>query len=51
MYAAITLTANQTYTFTNLEQGKTILIRMTGAFAPTFPASCTLAGDSYNGAK
>ncbi len=52
VYAEITLTANQTYTFSNLEKGKTIIIRMTGAFVPTLPASCELVnGGTYNGAK
>ena len=52
MYAEITLSANQTYTFTNLEKGKTIIIRMTGAYVPTFPSACiNISGGTYTGAK
>lgn len=52
MYKEITLTANTTYTFTSLQKGKTIVIRMTGAFVPTLPASCELVnGGVYAGAK
>lgn len=51
-YKEITLTANTTYTFTNLEKGKTIVIRMTGAFVPTLPVSCELVnGGTYDGTK
>lgn len=52
VYNEITLGANQTYTFANLQKGKTIIIRMTGAYVPTLPASCELVnGGTYNGAK
>ena len=51
-YSEITLVANTTYTFTNLEKGKTIVIRMTGSFVPTLPASCELVnGGTYTGTK
>lgn len=51
-YKAITLTANTTYTFTNLEKGKTICLKMTGSFTPTFPASVTIVnGGAYDGTK
>ena len=52
MYAEITLTANTTFTFVNLEKGKSIIVRMTGAFVPTLPSSCIiLNGGTYTGAK
>ena len=52
MYAEITLTANTTFTFTNLEKGKTIILRLTGAFVPTLPSSCiVINGGTYTGAK
>lgn len=51
-YCEVTLTANTTFTFANLQKGKTIIIRMTGAFTPTFPGSCELVNSgSYNGTK
>lgn len=51
-YAAITLTANTTFTFTNLEKGKTILLKITGVFALTLPGSVTIVnGGTYDGTK
>lgn len=51
-YKAITLAANTTFTFTNLEKGKTIVLKMTGSFTPTFPASVVvLNGGTYTGAS
>ena len=51
-YAEITLSGNTTYTFTNIEQGKSILLEMTGSFVPTFPSGCTVVnGGTYTGAK
>lgn len=52
VYKEITLTANTTFTFTNLQKGKSIVIRMTGSFTPTLPASCELVnGGTYTGTK
>jgi len=51
-YKAITLTANTTYTFNSLQKGKTIVLKMTGSFTPTFPASVVvLNGGTYTGAS
>lgn len=51
-YKAITLTANTTYTFSNIEKGKIIHLKMTGTFVPTFPSGCIIInGGTYTGAK
>jgi hypothetical protein len=51
-YKAITLSANTTYTFTNLEKGKTIILKMTGNYTPTFPAAVVVInGGAYSGSK
>jgi len=51
-YKAITLAANTTYTFTNLEKGKTIILKMTGSYTPTFPAAVVIVnGGTYDGTK
>ena len=51
-YKVITLTTNTTYTFTNLEKGKTILLKITGSYTLTMPASVTvLNGGTYDGTK
>jgi hypothetical protein len=39
-YKAVTLSANTTYTFTNLEKGKTLVLRITGSYVLAFNASC-----------
>ena len=51
-YKEITLSADTTYTFTNLEKGKVIHLKMTGAYVPTFPSGCiVINGGTYTGAK
>lgn len=51
-YKEITLTANTTFTFSNLEKGKVIHLKMTGAYVPTFPSGCIIInGGTYTGAK
>lgn len=51
-YKDITLGGATTYTFTNLEKGKTIILRITGSYTLAFPASCELAnGGTYDGTK
>jgi len=51
-YKEITLTSNTTFTFTNLEKGKVIHLKMTGAYVPTFPSGCIIInGGTYTGAK
>ena len=52
MYKDITLAGNTTYTYSNLEKGKTIILKMTGSFTPTWPTGTTLInGGTYTGAK
>lgn len=51
-YQATTLTASTTYTFTNLEQGKTIVLKITGNYTLAFPATCkALTSTTYDGTK
>jgi hypothetical protein len=52
VYKEITLTANTTFTFSNLRKNKTIILRMTGSFVPTLPTYCELVnGGTYDGTK
>lgn len=51
-YKEITLTANTTFTFSNLKKGKTIVLRLTGSFAVAFPSICELVNaGTYDGTK
>ena len=51
-YKSITLTANTTFTFTNLEKGKTILLKVTGSYTLTLPGTVTVVnGGTYDGTK
>lgn len=51
-YKAITLTANTAFTFTNLEKGKTILLKVTGSYTLTLPGTVTVVnGGTYDGTK
>ena len=44
-----TMTTDTGFTFSNLQAGKTITIRITGAFTPTLPSG--LNADGYNGSE
>ena len=51
-YKAFTLSANTTFTFVNLEKGKTILLKITGSYTCTLPGSVTIVnGGTYDGTK
>jgi len=51
-YKAITLTANTTFTFSNLEKGKTICLKITGSFTLALPATCKAQNTTtYDGTK
>jgi hypothetical protein len=52
IYKDITLVGTTTYTFSNLQKGKTILLRITGSFTLAFPTSCELVNaGTYDGTK
>jgi len=51
-YKAITLSANTTFTFTNIEKQKIIHLKITGAYTITWPTGCIIInGGTYTGAK